>query len=165
MIPRTDGSAAKAYFAHLAPDTAEALREAIVEAIAKCAVLATEAAVLAAPQSQETILQAAERNVAPIENTALDVAASVLAKHWPPAKGGPNIGAAIAAGTVGAVAAGVSIGKVRGSMYRAGSVLGDVEAAASGNPAKVVRRAGQHVFWRAFGKLGRGIFRGIGGGK
>ena len=40
---------------------------------------------------------------------------------------GVDVGAAIAAGTVAAVVGGVSLGKVRGEMYHAGSVLGDVE--------------------------------------
>lgn len=64
MIPRTDGSAARAYFAHLEPHAAEAIREAIVEAVARAGVLATETAVLAVPQAQDTILKAAEANVA-----------------------------------------------------------------------------------------------------
>ena len=34
---------------------------------------------------------------------------------------------------------------------------------ASGNPEKIVRRAGQHVFWRMFGNAGRSIFRKISG--
>lgn len=162
MIPTSDGSRAKALFARLDATTASTLREALVVAIARAVTLATEAAVLAAPDRQEAILRAAEGNVEPIESTALDVAADVFAKHAAQHPG-MNVGAAIAAGTVGAAVAGVSIGKVRGGLYHAGSVLGDVEAVASGKPEKMLRRVGQHAFWHQFGKLGRGIFRGIGG--
>lgn len=63
MIPRTDGGASKAYLGHLKPDVSATLRESIVEAIGKSATLATESAVIAAPQGQEAILQAAEASV------------------------------------------------------------------------------------------------------
>ena len=161
MIPTSDGSRAKALFAHMDSATAQALRSAIIAAIAKASELATEAAALAAPEKQDAILTAVQDNAAPIESTALDAAADVLGDFHAPGKS--NIGAALAAGTAAAVAGGVSLGKVRGDMYRAGSVLGDVEAVASGDPEKIVRRGAQHVFWRAFGRAGRAIFRGIGG--
>lgn len=160
MIPTSDGSRARALFAHLETGAAQALHSALVAAIAKASELATEAAVLIAPDKQDAILTAVQDYAAPIDSTALDVAADILAAYHAPGK--PNIGAAIAAGTAAALASGVSIGKVRGEMYRDGSVLGDVEAVASGNPEKIVRRGAQHVFWRAFGKLGRSIFRAIG---
>ena len=140
MIPRTDGSRAEKLFASLNPATAAMLREAIVEAIASAATLATESAGMAAPDRQDAILTAAESNVASIEMTALDVAAAVLSQHAAQHPKGPGVGAVIAAGALGAAASGVSIGKVRGGLYRAGSVLGDVEAVGSGNPAKIVRR-------------------------
>ncbi len=159
MIPITDGSRAKAYLARLNPKAADALRGALVAAIAKASELTAEVAVLAA-QKQLDVLDEVQNNAAPIESTALDAAADVLGQH---AAQGVDVGAALAAGTVAAVASGMTIGKVRGDMYHAGSVLGDVEAVASGNPEKIVRRGAQHVFWRAVGKAGRGVFRKIGG--
>ncbi|MHB8355061.1 MAG: hypothetical protein ACYDDQ_00010 [Vulcanimicrobiaceae bacterium] len=157
MIPTTDGSAAKALFAHIEPKTAVALRNVLAAAIAK----ASELGALAVSEKQGAILTTVQENAAPIESTALDAAAHALAAHFPP--GVPNIGAALAAATIGSIAAGASISKARGEMYHASSVLGDVEAVASGNPEKVIRRAAQHVFWRAFGNAGRSIFRRIGG--
>ena len=143
------------------PKTAVAWRDALTAAIAKVSELATEAAALAAPEKQDAILRAVQHNTAPIESTALDAAANALAAHV--SAGGMNLGAALAAATIGSMAAGASIGKVRGEMYHAGGVLGDVEAVASGNPEKVIRRGAQHVFWRAFGNAGRSIFRRIAG--
>ncbi|MHB8433252.1 MAG: hypothetical protein ACYDCA_06585 [Candidatus Tyrphobacter sp.] len=161
MIPTSDGSRAKELFARIEPKAAGALHDALAAAIAKASEITAEAAALAAPDKADAILQAVQDNVTPIENTALDAAADVLAAQAP--HGEANIGAAIAAGTAAAVAGGMTLGKVRGDMYHAGSVLGDVEAVASGNPEKIVRRGAQHIFWRAFGKAGRGIFRKIGG--
>ncbi len=160
MIPTSDGSRAKTFFAGMDARAAQALRDAIIAAVAKASELATEAAALAAPDKQDAILTAVQDNAAPIESTALDAAADVLGQH---SMQGVDVGAALAAGTVAAVAGGMTIGKVRGAMYRGGSVLGDVEAVASGDPEKIVRRGAQHVFWRAFGKAGRSIFRKIGG--
>lgn len=159
MIPTSDGSRAKTLFARMDPKAAEALRTAIVAAISKTAELCAEVGVLASKQDLD-IIDETQRNADPIENTALDAFADVLAQ---PQDAGVDVGAAIAAGTVAAVAGGVSIGKVRHDIYRAGSVLGDVEAVASGDPEKIVRRGVQHVFWRVFGRLGRSIFRDIGG--
>lgn len=163
MIPTSDGSRAKALFARFDALTASTLRAALEAAIAKASVLTTEAAALAALDKQDAILEAVQANIVPIKSTALDAAADIFARDAAQAHGPSDISTAIAAGTVGALAAGASLGNVRGKMYRAGSVLGDVEAVASGDPRKIVRRVGQHVFWRAFGSLGRGIFRGIGG--
>jgi hypothetical protein len=161
MIPTSDGSRAQALFSKMDPKAAEALRVALVAAIAKAAELCAEVGVLA-PQRGLDVIEETQRNATPIENTAMDVFADTLAVH---SEHVVDVGAAIAAGTVAAVAGGVSLGKVRHAAYRAGSVLGDVEAVASGNPEKIVRRGVQHVFWRAFGKAGRSIFRMIGGGR
>lgn len=159
MIPTSDGSRAKALFASMDPQAAAALRAAIVAAIARSSSLTAEVAVVAKARNLDMVHEV-QRNVLPIENTSLDAAADVLAQHSAPVS---SIGAALAAGAAGAMAAGVSVGKVRGELYHAGSMLGDAEALASGNPRKIVRRGMQHVFWRAFGKAGRSIFRGIGG--
>jgi hypothetical protein len=161
MIPTSDGSKANALFAKMDPKIAAALRAAVIEAVAKSSELTCEVAVLAAEKKLD-VVDEAQRNITPIENTALDAFADTFAANAPH---GVDVGAAIAAGTAAALAGGVSIGKVRGDMYHAGSVLGDVEAVASGNPEKIVRRGAQHVFWRAFGRAGRSIFRKIGGGK
>ena len=162
MIPTSDGSRWKAFLSKMDPKAAEALRSAIVAAISKTAELCAEVGVLASERKLD-IIDETQRNATPIESTALDVAADVLASAH--ADHGVDVGAAIAAATASVVASGVSIGKVRGDLYRAGSVIGDVEAVASGNPEKIVRRAEQHFFWRFFGRLGRSIFRGIGGGR
>ncbi len=162
MIPTTDGSKAKAFLASLKPEDANMLRAAIVAAIAKTSELTVEVAVVSHARNLDVIRET-QINVAVIENTALDCAADVLAASWPKRTDGAPVTdlSALAAGA--AVASGMSLGKARGAMYRAGSALGDVEAIASGNPEKIVRRGAQHVFWRAFGKLGRGIFRSFGG--
>jgi hypothetical protein len=168
MIPTSDGSRAKAALARMNPKAAAALREALVAAIAKASELAAEACALSVQKhlaagvaiSANDVIDAVTENTAPIESTALDAAADVLSAHEAQ---GVDVGTAIAAGTVAAVAGGASLGKVRGEVYHAGSVLGDVEAVASGSPEKIVRRGAQHAFWRAFGKAGRGIFRKIGG--
>lgn len=180
MIPTTDGSAASAFFERLDPETADILRRAINAAIAKASELTSEAAGLGTlkaakvldhltDEQAEAIMQnavkAVDDNVRWIESTAIDTAVAVFAQH--PAQirkieqtiSGPA--AAVVAGA--ALTGGLSVGKARHDLYRAGSLLGDAEAIASGNPQRIVRRVGQHVFWRAFGKLGRAIFRGIGG--
>lgn len=159
MIPTTDGSRFTAMSAKMDPQSAAALRSAVIAAIAKASELTVEVAVLAAARKLD-VIDETKHNIPAIENTALDAFADALAASAP---SGVDVGAAIAAGAIGAAAAGVSIGKVRGEMYHAGSVLGDVEAVASGNPEKIVRRAGQHVFWRMFGNAGRSIFRKISG--
>jgi len=163
MIPTSDGSRAKAFFQKLPAAEAAAIREAVVAAIAKTAELSAEIGILASQKGLDIITQT-QNNAAVVESTALDVAADVLASHWHArrAPGASVDGEAAALGAAG-VAAGMSVGSVRHDLYRAGSILGDAEAIASGSPEKIVRRAGQHVFWRAFGKIGRGIFRGIGG--
>jgi hypothetical protein len=159
MIPTSDGSRFNALLSKMDPKAAEALRSALVAAIAKASELCAEVGVLASARGLD-IIEETGRNATVIENTAQDVFADVLSSH---AEQGVDVGAAIAAASMGAVAGGVSLGKVRHAAYRAGSVLGDVEAIASGNPEKIVRRGMQHIFWRAFGKAGRSIFRIIGG--
>ncbi len=168
MIPISDGSRAKAYFARMNPKAAAALRNAIVAALAKASELSAEACAVSVQKHLDAgiavvaddVVTAVQENEAPIASTALDAAADALSQQ---SSQGVDVGVAIAAGTVAAVAGGMTIGKVRGDMYHAGSVLGDVEAVASGNPEKIVRRGAQHVFWRAVGKAGRGVFRKIGG--
>jgi hypothetical protein len=130
------------------PRAATALRAALVAAIAKASELATEACALSVQKhlaagvaiSANDVIDAVAENTAPIESTALDAAADVLNAQ---AAQGVDVGAAIAAGTVAAVAGGMTLGKARGEVYHAGSVLGDVEAVASGNPEKIVRRGAQ----------------------
>jgi hypothetical protein len=175
MISTSDGSRAKAFFSAMDPKAGQILQSAIVAAISKTAALSGEAAALAASevakklyslsQEQQNVfannaVKAISDNVTVIECTALDAAADALAKSKVE---GIDIAAVIAAGTAVAVAGGASIPKLRRAAYRAGSVLGDVEAIASGDPKKIVRRGVQHTFWRSFGRVGRSIFRGIGG--
>jgi nuclear transport factor 2 (NTF2) superfamily protein len=45
--------------------------------------------------------------------------------------------------------------KFRSSLYRGGSVLGDVEAWTSGSPSKVAKRYARKSIWRAFGRIMR----------
>lgn len=118
--------------------------------------MAAQAATDAAPDRVRAICDRLDALLPDIVNTAMDAATAAL-----PIDDARNIGAAVAVGAAGAIAAGASLGKVRHTMYRAGSVLGDAEAIASGNPQRVVRRIGQHIFWRAFGRAGRALFKGI----
>lgn len=53
----------------------------------------------------------------------------------------------------------MKISKVRRSLYRTASALGDVEAVASDNPKRMVERAENKMIWRGFGKLFK-LFRG-----
>lgn len=180
MIPTSDGKAAQAFFANLEPETAQVLRSAIQAAIAKSSELTAEVSGLGAIRAAKILdglsdeqqagiaknaVKAVDDNIVPIEDTAMDAAVAVFAAHphqlrkVKEAISGPA--AAVVAGA--AITGGLTAGKVRHDLYHAGSLIGDAEAIASGNPEKIVRRAGQHIFWRAFGKLGRGIFRGIGG--
>ncbi len=158
MIPTSDGSRAAGVFAKLDPHVAATLRAALTAAIAKTAELGAEVGVVCKERNLD-VIAVMQKNVTPIENTALDAAADVLADAWFSSGNAiPQVAA------LGAVAAGVaSTGSIRGGLYRAGSILGDAEAVASGNPEKIVRRGAQHVFWRAFGNAGRAIFRGFGG--
>src|ERR1039458_10059986 len=79
MIPKSDGSRAKALFARFDAKTAATLREALTAAIARAAELATEAAVLAAPDKADATFKAEEASVESIESSALDVAADIFA--------------------------------------------------------------------------------------
>jgi|GEM_PF-1880720 len=175
MTPLSDGSRWKALAGKMDPKAAEALQSALVEAISVSVEVSSEAAELAVsmaakqlyslPEEQQKVLagnavKAVNDNLVAIANTALDAFADSLAQAH---TAGVDVGAAIAAASAGAVLGGASLGKVRHAAYRAGSVIGDVEAVASGDPKKIVRRAEQHIFWRAFGKLGRSLFRNIGG--
>jgi hypothetical protein len=49
--------------------------------------------------------------------------------------------------------------KIRRATYRAGSVLGDVEALASGSPAKIGKRIIRKTIWKAWGKFARSALR------
>lgn len=155
MTQTTDGKAAEAYFSRLDPAIAGLLRAAIVAAIAKSSALTAQTAVLRAHASPE-LIDEITAEIPSIENTALDAAIGVL--EQPHGASPASVVGALAAGTAGALASGVTIGKVRGELYHAGSVLGDVEAIASGNPRTVVRRGIQHVFWHSFGRAGRSLF-------
>lgn len=110
---------------------------ALIAAMAKTATLGTEVAVICKARNLD-VIDAMQKNVTPIENTGLDAAADVLLEAWFGAgKEIPQVAALVA------VAAGVaSTGSIRGDLYRRGA---------------------QHVFWRAFGKAGRAIFRGLTG--
>ena len=156
LLPTSDGSKAKAVFLSNGSDGERA--EHCTEAAMNMAIKMTMCIAMDAlpPDVQTNIRTKIDAHLAAIVNTSMDAAADAYSS------GTTATAAAVGAGVAAAVAA-TSIGRVRHALYRSGSVLGDVEAVASGNPEKIVRRVGQHVFWRAFGKLGRGIFRGIGG--
>lgn len=53
-----------------------------------------------------------------------------------------------------------TIGDARRITWRASSVLGDVEAVASGSPARVGQRILRKAMWRTIGKAMRGILTG-----
>jgi hypothetical protein len=53
-----------------------------------------------------------------------------------------------------------TIGDARRITWRASSILGDVEAVASGSPARVGRRMVRKAVWRAIGKAMRGVLTG-----
>ena len=178
MIPTSDGSAARAFLGRIDPESAAVLSAVLQAAISKSAELATEAASLGAAQAAKLIdglsdiqqagivknaVRAVDENIAPIKNTALDAAIAVFASHPAQIKKLERTisgdAAAVVAGA--AITGGLSAGAVRHDLHRAGSILGDAEAIASGNPQRIARRIGQHVFWRAFGRMGRSIFRGL----
>lgn len=152
----TDGSAAKARFATMDAKTAEILREMISAAINTGVEMTAQAVFDVVPDKIRPISDAIDAALPGIVSTAMDAATSPLGSP-----GSANAVEGIALGA--AVAGGLRLASVRHDLYRAGSVLGDAEAIASGSPRLIVRRIGQHVFWRAFGRLGRAIFRGIGG--
>ena len=56
----------------------------------------------------------------------------------------------------------MTLRKLRRSMYRFGRDLGDVEAVASGNPAKVGKRIVRRRIYREEGKLTRRFLRKMG---
>ncbi len=47
----------------------------------------------------------------------------------------------------------------RRNLYRAGSVMGDVEAWSSLDPEKIGKRYARKSIWRTFGQIMRGILR------
>lgn len=51
------------------------------------------------------------------------------------------------------------INKTRRKLYRTASILGDINALASGNPKKIAKRFGRKFLGRKSGKIIRGIFR------
>lgn len=51
------------------------------------------------------------------------------------------------------------INKTRRKLYRTASILGDLNAIASGNPKKIAKRFGRKTFGRKSGKMIRKIFR------
>ena len=166
MIPTSDGSSGQKIFAEMDDDTRQILEAAISSAINIAVELAAQASLIAVPDKQTEIMAKINDTLPSIVNTAMDSAASVLATRSVEAAQGHPQGHYGTAGVIAlgaAAASGIGISGVRHELYHAGSVLGDVQALASGNPSKIVRRAGQHVFWRLFGKAGRGIFRAIGG--
>ncbi len=166
ILPTSDGSKAKSIFLNAGLDGDRAVKcadAAMNSAIKMVLYLAMDGL----PADIEAKITAnVNKHLDVVVNTSLDLAATAYVQATPPAPprpASPPSAPGIAAASAAGLAAGASIGAVRHDLYRAGSVLGDAEAIASGNPERIARRAAQHVFWRAFGKLGRGIFRGIGG--
>lgn len=53
----------------------------------------------------------------------------------------------------------MSISRIRRLLYRSGSVLGDVEAVASGKPDRMIKRVIRKELYRDMGRAIRGIFR------
>ena len=49
--------------------------------------------------------------------------------------------------------------RTRRRLYRAGSILGDLEAIASGDPGRVARRYVRKSAWRAQGRATRRVLR------
>lgn len=49
----------------------------------------------------------------------------------------------------------MSISKIRNTLYRTGSVLGDFQALSSGKPDKILRRLLRKYIWRGFGRTMR----------
>ena len=166
ILPTSDGSKAKAIFLQSGPDGERTERTALA-AMNSAIKMVLYLAMDGMPADIEAKITAnVNKHLDVVVSTSLDCAATAYgsvpqAAHAPIAP--PHSAPAVAAATVAGLAAGASVGQVRHDLYRAGSLLGDAEAVASGNPETISRRAGQHIFWRAFGKLGRGIFRGIGG--
>lgn len=53
----------------------------------------------------------------------------------------------------------MSVNKTRGVLYKIARLLGDFQAASSGSPKKVARRAGRRLTGRAAGKAMRRLFK------
>lgn len=54
---------------------------------------------------------------------------------------------------------GLTISKVRGSMYSTAKFLGDVQAISSGDPKKVAKRVGRRVAGKGTGRLLGKLFK------
>ena len=166
LLPTSDGANAKATFQNSGLDGERAEKTAVAamnSAIKMVLALAMDGM---PAETEAKILANVNQHLDVVVSTSLDCAATAYLQAPQPAHASPtkpSSAPGVAAATIAGLGAGASIGAVRHGLYRAGSMLGDAEAIASGNPEKIVRRAGQHIFWRAFGRLGRGIFRGIGG--
>ena len=164
MIETTDGTFAQGALEKMPAAEAQRLRDVIQKAAHVGIEGAAQTVFFAFPhEAQQLAAALTDETLEALLYTALDAAVKVYLDETPREVAHPSVAAAAVAGAIGASAAGISVGKVRGELYRAGSVLGDVEAVASGNPARMVRRVEQHVFWRTFGRFGRSIFRGLGG--
>jgi hypothetical protein len=142
----SDGSASRAAFARMAPDVAKAIEGALFATFNA----AIEGMVAnGAPAPADPVLGR-------ILSTALDRGVAALGATSSGAPSDAIVTAAVAGAVVGAVAqGGPTIGAVRHAAYRAGSMLGDAQAVASGSPAKMVQRAETHVLWRFLGRVFR----------
>src|SRR5579872_3875148 len=164
MIETTDGTFAQAAFEKLPRAEATRLRDALQRAIHVALEGTAQEIFLGFPQQAQALgATLTDEKLLGIMHTALDAAMTVYIDETPREVDHPSAAAAVIAGAIGTSAAGISVGKVRHDSSRAGSGRGAAEAGARGNPPKMVRRVEQHLFWRAFGKLGRSLFRGIGG--
>lgn len=54
---------------------------------------------------------------------------------------------------------GLTISKVRGTLYKTGKVLGDVQALKSGDPKKIGKRFGRRLYGKASSKLMNKLFK------
>ena len=52
-----------------------------------------------------------------------------------------------------------ALSKTRRDCYRCASILGDVQALASGDPAKIAKRVCRKCLWRKGGSLMNSLFR------
>jgi hypothetical protein len=86
----------------------------------------------------------------------LDYAVPRRIKATPLAHGGPHL--PWVEGGPGRLP--MKLSRLRRSMYRAGSALGDLGAISSGNPARIVKRAANKAIWRGWSRLFRALFGG-----
>ena len=54
----------------------------------------------------------------------------------------------------------MKLSRIRRVLYRSGSVLGDIEAASSGSPKRIIQRQQNKLIWRGFGRLFRFLTKG-----